>query len=324
MAKSLVLGPFLIQMLLNFDRESRNTRQALSGYFYDDDPSDIDSEIFGFEKRRKLTAESKNYRVFGAIFNSLFLQERFLLPFLNLEFRFVLNSADLFLHTNQKKKFRYEVVQAKLHTTYVKVVSSTKLEIEKTLATRDARYHFRNPLVRVYSIPSHAIDFEATSVFLNSKVPQLLCCALVKTKELHGNMQSTCFNYRDYGVRNVRLSIDGTSYPTFKGINVDMTSEIGKVEGYLSLCHHMLLSNSGILPTLSNYSDGYAIYLFDMGQYVSFDYDHQQKLRSGSGRINLTFSDTSKNENLSLIIFTLTDEVISISSDRLVSKGYVS
>ena len=105
MAKSLVLGPFLIQMLLNFDRESRNTRQALSGYFYDDDPSDITSEIFGFEKRRKLTAESKNYRVFGAIFNSLFLQERFLLPFLNLEFRFVLNSADLFLHTNQKKKF---------------------------------------------------------------------------------------------------------------------------------------------------------------------------------------------------------------------------
>ena len=311
-------------MMLNFDRESRNTRQALSGFYYDDDPSDTESDLFGYNKRRLLTAQSKPYRVFGAIFNSVFLQERFLLPFLNMEFRFVLNSNELFLHTNQKKKFKFEVLNCKLHTTYVKVMSSTKLQIEKTLATREARYHFRNPLVRIYSIPSNAIDFEATNIFLNSKVPQLLCCALVKTTELHGSFLSTPFNFRPYGLKNIRLSIDGTSYPTYKGVTVDMTTEIGKVEGYLSLCHHMLLSNSGILPTLDNYADGYCYYLFDMGAYVSFDYDHQQKLRSGSGRLNLTFQDTTKNENLSLVIFTLTDEVISITADRLVSKGYIS
>ena len=310
--------------MLNFDRESRNTRQALSGFYFDDDVADCESEIFGYNKRRKMTAESRPYRVFGAIFNSLFLQERFLLPFLNLEFRFVLNTNELFLHTNTDKKFKYEIVQAKLHTTYVKIISSTKLAIEKSLSTRDARYHFRQPLVRLYSIPSHAIDYECTNIFLNSKVPQLLCCALVKTTEIHGSLKSSPYNFRDFGIKNVRLSIDGSSYPTFKGINVDMTTEIGKVEGYLSLCHHTLLCNSGILPTLDNYGDGYCIFLFDMGQYISFDYDHQQKLRSGSGRLNLTFNDTSKNENLTLVIFTLTDEVITVSAERLVSKGYIS
>ena len=98
-----------------------------------------------------------------------------------------MNSDDLFLQTAEKtKKFKFEVVQAKLHATYVRVASSVKLEIEKALSTREAKYHFRAPLVRIWSIPRHSLDFEATEVFSNSKIPSILIVGLALTSNIHG------------------------------------------------------------------------------------------------------------------------------------------
>ena len=106
-----------------------------------------------------------------------------------MNFRFVLNTNELFIHSGEdkKNKYKYQVLNAKLRTTHVRIASSVKLEIEKVLSSTDAKYHFRAPLVRIWSIPRHAVDYEATNVFLNSKVPSLLICGLVLTSSVHGD-----------------------------------------------------------------------------------------------------------------------------------------
>ena len=119
---------------------------VLSGYYEDRNPADTTSQVMGFERRRLLLAESKAYTVYAPICDSIFLQERWLLPHSPLSLRFVLNSNELFVQSGNdaKLKYKYEVLDAKLITTHVKVASSTKLHIEKTLASNTlARYHFR-------------------------------------------------------------------------------------------------------------------------------------------------------------------------------------
>ena len=71
-----------------------------------------------------------------------------------------------------------------------------KLEIEKALSTQEAKYHFRAPLVRVWRIPRHSLDSEATEVFSNSKIPSILIVALALTSNIHGDIskrERACF-----------------------------------------------------------------------------------------------------------------------------------
>ena len=54
--------------------------------------------------------------------------------------------------------------------------ASVKLQVERGLQTKEAKYHIRTPLVRTWSIPKGAISFEATSIFQNNKVSIILIC----------------------------------------------------------------------------------------------------------------------------------------------------
>ena len=95
-----------------------------------------------------------------------------LLPFLQLGLRFVFNPASVVLKTNQEKQFTYQVTDIKIRTRHAKIASSVKLSIEQALQTKPAVYHMRIPLCRVWSIPRHAQDFEATGIFSNNKVAE--------------------------------------------------------------------------------------------------------------------------------------------------------
>ena len=98
----------------------------------------------------------------------------------------------------------------------------------------------------------------------------------------------------------------------------------GYVDAYLSLCSDFLLADHGIIPNLNDFDEGHCFYKFDLGNYPSIDNDHESRLRSADGRVSIRFQEGSTNECLTLIIYSLTDETISLSKDRLVEKGYIS
>ena len=154
-------------------------------------------------------------------------------------------------------------------------------------------------------------------------MPQNVICALIPTAHAHGSFTSSCFAFKDHGVKNVKLSIGGQSYPSYQGIQVNFSTQPGMVETYLSIAHDFLLSDHGLFQSFSDLST-HVWWSFDLGGYFNFNNDHMTKLRTGSGRISISFKESVKNENLTLLVFSLTDQVISISADRTVSKGYVS
>ena len=119
------------------------------------------------------------------------------------------------------------------------------------------------------------------------------------------------------------MSFDGNSYPSFEGIRLDFTDKNGSVDGYLSLCSDFLFADHGIIPSLDDY-ESHTYYKFDLGNFPSVDNDHESRLRSADGRLTLRFLESSSNEGLSLLVYTLTDECISISKDRMVEKGFVA
>ena len=221
-----------------------------------------------------------------------------LLPFLQVGLRFVFNPAYLVLKTNQGKEFTYKVTDIKVRTRHAKIASSVKLSIEEALQTKAAVYHMRIPLCRVWSIPKHAQDFEATGIFSNNKVvgddrqtdwqgnagrcwlrtltdsdllfqvPVILLAGLVLTSELHGTFDSSPHNFRPHNLTQIKVSVDSDIYPTSDGIRVDYDQIGGFVEGYLSLAHNRLLADTGITQSFETYKTGFCWYLFSLGKSV--------------------------------------------------------
>lgn len=124
------------------------------------------------------------------------------------------------------------------------------------------------------------------------------------------------------------MAIDGSVYPNPLGISVDFSNDNfdnGFLDGFQSLAEDSLLADSGLGGiTLTNYRTGFTLYRFSMSNRPNLQNDHIDKLRSAPGRINLQFRADSKNEPLSMIVYSLTPELITCSSERLITKGYVS
>lgn len=99
----------------------------------------------------------------------------------------------------------------------------------------------------------------------------------------------------------------------------------GFLEGFQSLTEDSLLADSGLGGiTLTNYRTGFTLYRFSLSSKPNLDNDHIDKLKSSPGRVNLTFRSDATNDPLTLVVYTLTPELITCSSDRLITKGYIS
>ena len=151
------------------------------------------------------------------------------------------------------------------------------------------------------------------------QVPVILLAGLVLTSELHGTFDSSPHNFRPHNLTQIKVSVDSDIYPTSDGIRVDYDQIGGFVEGYLSLAHNRLLADTGITQSFETYKTGFCWYLFSLGKsvvarsvgrsvclsdmfyyllsgnFVSLEFDHLDRIRTSSGRVNLVFKPGSQN-----------------------------
>ena len=104
----------------------------------------------------------------------------------------------------------------------------------------------------------------------------------------------------------------------FNGPNADW------LDGYVSLFHREFLANSGLYQSYAKFITGHALYCFLFDNVSSLSFDHVSRVRSAEARINLIFEAGNTNPNLTLILFTLTDEQIEIDHARNVEKAFIN
>lgn len=299
------------------------------GWYDDGDVGSVTGTNDGNGKRRARTANSRPWNIRGpAAMNSLFLQERLLLPFVDISLRYILNDDAVCILSNVRRNaFKTVISKMRIGISRYKLANSVKLAIERNLANgSDAIYSFRQPLTRIFNIPPAAVEFEAINIFNNLKVPSVCYVALIPTANLHGNYSTSPYDFRPYGLKNIKISFGGQSFPDFSGIKVNYTNTNPDwLEGYTSLLQREFLANSGIYPTYEDYIYGKTVYCFLLNNVTSLSFtNYKPRTRSAEGRLTLVFEPDNTNPNLSCLFFTLTDEQVRISSERQVSKGFIS
>ena len=150
--------------------------------------------------------------------------------------------------------------------------------------------------------------------------------ALVPTANLHGSYATNPYDFRPLNLKNIKISFGGQCFPDYSGIRLNYNgTHPDWTQGYISLLQKEFLANSGIYAKYADYIYGKTTYCFMFNDPRSLSFtNYKPRTRSAEGRLSLVFEAGNNNPNLSALFFSLTDEQVRISSERQVSKGFIS
>ena len=324
--------PFLsyVQCLLNFSKDSRESRLSLLGYYPDSNPNitaaHTGSTSSGFKTRASLTAESKIASFCSPIFHGLFSQTRAMIPLIPLSLEFIKSPLAFCLKSNATAPaFKYKIISMKLVMKKIKLMGSVQSQLENRLLSEAAKYPIRHSYCKPFFIDAADKQASFGDIFGGKSVPDFCAVALVEQTKFRGTYGSSPFQFDNFGLTSLKISFDSFTYPTPTPFQPDYVSDTQPnwMREYLSLFDGELKVDHGIQITYDQFkSSGFCIYNFTFGRETTLALDHTAIKRSGSARLDVSFSSTSTNASLVLLLYCESDELIQVDKDRKVYRDF--
>ena len=132
------------------------------------------------------------------------------------------------------------------------------------------------------------------------------------------------FDFAHHSLTSLKITVDGEVFPSIRPFSPDFDSTTAPdwTREYLALQDYQLKVDSGTMISYDLFKSHFAFYIFHMGRESSLANDHTSPKRAGSARLDVTFSSTSTNPALTLLLYTESDEIITIDQNRRVNRDY--
>ena len=132
------------------------------------------------------------------------------------------------------------------------------------------------------------------------------------------------FDFAHHSLTSLKITVDGEVFPSIRPFspNYDSTTAPDWTREYLALQDYQLKVDSGTMISYDLFKSHFAFYIFHMGRESSLANDHTSPKRAGSARLDVTFSSSSTNPALTLLLYTESDEIITIDQNRRVNRDY--
>lgn len=175
----------------------------------------FEADSLSYQFLNGLCKESKSFEVIGTPMESFFLQKRLLPPCtdLRLKFRrksdkFVLKGPELSISVMD---FPYELVIDEMtfhpHLNLINPEVHAR-HIKRMAKGEKAKYIFPVSLIKSYSIPAGSTSYLTSDIF-SQEVPQYIIVGLVDSAAFHGNFSKNPFNFEDFGLLSINVTVEG-------------------------------------------------------------------------------------------------------------------
>ena len=318
-----------MQQILNYSEPARKSRLTLLGWSDDENPSSNDAAAAaastGYKKRAEWTAESKEATFISNIFTPLCSQDRYLLPYTPLFFEWTKSTPEFCLHSNAPTpNFKYKITSMRMNIRRIKVQASVKMAIENKLVKQPALYPIRYAFCKPLFIDQGLKSVSWEDVFNGRNIPN--CCAIsfVTQESFRGTQTTSPYNFETFQLSHLRMTIDSEIQPSPVGFYPEYVAAKRKnwTKEYLSLQNDEIKLNDGKFITYSNFATGNAIYFFNFGREYSQGQDCTEPKMPGRVRLDVNFNSASNNAALTALIYTESDEIIAIDSQRRVTRDF--
>ena len=311
----------MIETLLNYDREAKDTHLQSQMYFKDTashmDFNDLTSATIsnvGLKARYAKTQNSKVFEMMGPIHSDIFAQNNVLLP--GVEVRLKLHrSKDAFCLTSKATSadFRVHIVDAILYVRKLTCSDTHVLGDIAMLNREPAKYKIRRTVIRNITIPSGTQDLQRDNVFLG-ELPKRLVLCLVDTAAYNGDYKKNPFRFQGFDLNYLTLHVDEKQYPA-----VPLTPNFTDhrvLRSYLQLfaATGRLYGDGGIDIAPTDFLDGYALFAFDLTPDGSHG-QHYTVNKRGNLRLDLKFG-TALTKTTNLLVYAEFDNIIEIDRNR--------
>ena len=220
--------------------------------------------------------------------------------------------------------FKFKITSMKLQLKKIKIYSSYKLELEQRLANEAAIYPLRHASVKPFFLDAKEKSSTFENIFQSRSIPSYCAVAIVTQEAYRGTQGTSPFDFAHHSLSSLKITIDGEVFPSISPFTPNYDSETAPdwTQEYLALQDYQMKVDAGTLISYDLFKKHFAFYIFHMGRESSLANDHTSPKRAGSARLDVAFAASSNNPALTLLLYTESDEILTIDHNRNVNRDY--
>ncbi len=302
---------------LNHGWDAKSSHLQAAGYEEDKPGTGIDgADNAGLKLRAKPYERSATVELVAPIHCDVFMQEKFLLP--NMDVRLELSrNTDAFCLMSPvvaDPAFKIKVESMKWVVRKVEVAPSLALAIESTLTKCPAKY----PVRRVHVTSLHLDEGRRTTpinAVLSGQIPRRLLVVLVDSDAFHGVYTKSPFNFKHYKISEAKVSAGGYNYPNVaiksNFVNGQFTELFSNLFDVLGVGDE----NKGNGISKARFANGSTILAFDLSPDCD-DSGHFELIRQGTTSLHLQFAEAIPAGGCEAVVYAEYDGVLSVDRNR--------
>ena len=313
-----------LETLLGFGRDSKEEGKSREGWYadvtgaWDDTDPTGNTTNTGLKARAGLIEQSAVLELMGRPHVDLLQQDRYLLPGVDLNFKFI-RSSPLF-HLMSDAAYKTTILGATLFVRKVKVTPAIRNDHAKELSDgKYAKYPLRRGIVTSFTVAQGSRSFNRENI-ISGQLPRRVVLGMVENAAFNGARDKNPFNFKAFGLNFLSISTGSQNFPA-QPLKPDFTNN-EYLQAYNSLLAGMGINNSdkGIGISRSNYVHGHVLYAFDLTADMA-EGAHIDPIRNGNLRMEAGFS-AALPAAMNVVVYAEYDNMIQIDRARNISTDF--
>ena len=308
----------MIDLLLNSNSDMIES-QAEAALFHKDQAERFEEVTYlgnnpAFAERARPTKDGGTATVEGSLYLDFATgQNRAVLNGVSINLKLFQASNDFRLMRNGTKIYKLQIRSAVLKVCHVNLNPSLIIAHNESLKLTPALYPFWRSDIKSFSVAQGSLTFMTDNIF-HGKVPSKMIIGMVSNNAYSGDLSKNPFNFKHMDANYLEVTVDGQPVPNrpYK----PNYEENDYVSSYLSLLDSDLNKKKGIIIGLSEYPNGYCLYLFDIQSFLR----GKIMTRSNSGHVRLSIRYAKAlPETINVLVYAKFPELITIDHTRSVN-----
>ena len=315
-----------LETLLSYGPDAKASQLSSSMYYKDtagamDEIAAVADDVpnKGLKARTLLTKGNRMVDMVGTIHSDLFFQDKYLLNNINLRVRLVRSKDAFCLMGAKDATFKVKIHECKLIVRKIRLSPSIFLAHAKALEMGNDKYPIRRAICKTFTVPRGNLDVNQENLF-SGQLPTRIVIGCVDNNSFNGAFHKNSFNFKHFNLTQLKIYLDGQQQ-SLKPIEPNFAAN-----KYI-LAYSTLFSGSGKLQkdegidiTRTDYSNGYALYAFDLTPDLA-EGGHFNLLRLGNVRLELKFGGALA-ETTNVIVYAEFENIIEIDKQRNIIFDY--
>ena len=242
-----------------------------------------------FKERHKFIAESKNVQICDILHTELTSLSRYIVPGLNIKFKFSLNKIDSMIQTTDDTEYLYELSDFYLSFDRILLDSELNSKIETKMISSGAVYPINRGIIRSKGIDQGTPSIRWQGLYTGT-LPDMVTVFMIDTDAVNGAIKKSIFNFQHYNLTEINLTVNSVVIPADK-LKIDFQND-QVVRAYRHFFDNIGInfSNYPCLIDYEKFCNGMTLIPFDLTGDKCAQY-HTHEKRHGAISLDIQFAN---------------------------------